>query len=96
VVERGPDGTVHADDGPTLLEVRGDGLVTSFAVNTLSGNNGFSLLSLLDYSAIRPGGTVYGDDLGGPGSGFSPFQQMVAMAHGHTAVLWQGRTAPGR
>jgi len=42
----------------------------------------------LTYFAFAPNGTVYADELPGD-EGFEAHQQLVAVAHGQVALLWQ-------
>ena len=85
VVQRGPDDVIEVDDGQNILQVQGDRLVTSFAVNKIPGINTFIFTN---YFALAPDGTFYADDLGPPA--FEPYQQIVSVTNGRAVSLWQG------
>jgi WD40 repeat protein len=91
IVQRGADDVIEVDDGPNILRVEGDQLVTSVAVSTVPGINTFTFT---DYFALAPGGTLYADNLGGPGSAFEPYQQIVSVTDGNGVWLWRGASRP--
>jgi glucose/arabinose dehydrogenase len=87
VVERGVGGAILADDGSNVVRADGDRLVSTFSFGKVPG---ISTFQFLNFFAVAPNGTLYADDLGPPA--FEPYQQIVSVAHGHAASLWQGRT----
>jgi hypothetical protein len=89
IVERGADDVIEVDDGQNILRVEGDQLVTTLAVNAVTGINTFIFT---DFFALGPDGTLYADNLGPPA--FEPFQQIVSVTDGHGVSLWRG--APRR
>jgi hypothetical protein len=76
IVQRGADDVIEVDDGSNILQVDGDQLVTNVATSTVLGINTFTFT---DYFALSTGGTLYADNLGGPGSAFEPYQQIVSV-----------------
>ena len=89
IVQRGADDVIEVDDGQNILRVEGDQLVTTLAVNAVTGINTFIFT---DFFAPGPDGTLYADNLGPPA--FEPFQQIVSVADGRGVSLWRG--APRR
>lgn len=85
IVQRGADGDIEVDDGQDVLEVEGDQLVSTLAVNVVSGIDTFVFT---DFFALGPDGTLYADNLGPPA--FEPFQQIVSVEDGHGVSLWRG------
>ncbi len=85
IVQRGADGDIEVDDGQDILEVEGDQLVSTLAVNVVSGIDTFVFT---DFFALGPDGTLYADNLGPPA--FEPFQQIVSVEDGHGVSLWRG------
>jgi hypothetical protein len=85
IVQRGPSGVIEVDDGPNIMRVVGNSLVTSSATDEVSG---ISKFDYLDYFALAPNGTVYADDIGE--AAFGPYQQVVTITGGHGASLWRG------
>lgn len=84
IVQRGEDGAIEVDDGPNILRVAGDRLVTSFAVNNVPGINTFIFTN---HFALAPDGTFYADNLG---QAFDPYQQIVSVTDGRGESLWRG------
>jgi hypothetical protein len=85
IIQRGTGGVIDVDDGPYILRVVGNSLVTSSATDEVSG---ISRFDYLDYFALAPNGTVYADDIGE--AAFGPYQQVVTITGGHGASLWRG------
>ena len=85
IVQRGADDVIEVDDGQNILRVEGDRLVTTLAVNAVTGINTFIFT---DFFALGPDGTLYADNLGPPG--FEPYQQIVSVTDGHGVSLWRG------
>ena len=88
VVQRGANGVIDVDDGEDVLQVRGDHLVTSFAVTRVSVDSFF----FTDFFALAPDGAFFADDLGPPA--FERFQQIISVTGGRGTSLWRG--LPGR
>jgi hypothetical protein len=79
VLERGPDGSVYGEDGPTIVRVTSGGLVSTYQ---------FPGLFWLTYFAIAPNGVVYADEM--PGNvGFEAHQELISDQAGRFDVLWQ-------
>jgi hypothetical protein len=85
VVQRGANGVIDVDDGEKVLQVRGDHLVTSFAVTRVSGVNSFFFT---DFFALAPDGAFFADNLGPPA--FGRFQQIISVTTGRGTSLWRG------
>jgi hypothetical protein len=84
VVQRGANGVIDVDDGEYVLQVRGNHLVTSFAVTKVSVHSFF----FTDFFALAPDGAIFADDLGPPA--FEQFQQIIAVTDGRGTSLWRG------
>ena len=69
VLQRGAGGQIVADDGPNLLVVRGNRLVTMWSVNQVPGISNFIFMN---YFAVTPGGGINADNLG---PGFDRYQK---------------------
>jgi hypothetical protein len=79
VLERGPDGSVYGEDGPTIVRATPERLVTTYQ---LPG------LFWLTYFAIAPNAVVYADEM--PGNvGFEAHQELISDQAGRFDVLWQ-------
>jgi hypothetical protein len=89
VLERGPDGYVYGEDGPTLLRITGHRLVPAFAFRGRVAGEYFELT----YFAFARNGTLYADELPG-GNGFEARQQLLAVRHHHETLLWEQPTTP--
>ncbi len=85
VVQRGADGVIEVDDNEYILQVEGDHLVPTLAVNTVPG---ISTFIFTDFFALGPDGTLFADNLGPPA--FEPFQQIVSVVGGRGVSLWRG------
>jgi hypothetical protein len=89
IVQRGAGDVIEVDDGQDVLQVEGDQLVPTVAVNSVPGINTFIFT---DFFALGPNGLLYADNLGPPA--FEPFQQIVSIVDGRGVSLWRG--APRR
>jgi WD40 repeat protein len=84
VLQRGAGGQIVADDGPNLLVVRGNRLVTMWSVNQVPGISNFIFMN---YFAVTPGGGIDADNLG---PGLDRYQQIVQVSVGHGYSMWTG------
>ena len=84
VLQRGAGGQIVVDDGPNLLVVRGNRLVTMWSVNQVPGISNFIFMN---YFAVTPGGGIDADNLG---PGFDPYQQIVQVSVGNGYSMWTG------
>jgi len=84
VLERGPDGSVYGEDGPTMLLIQGHRLVRVFTFTSRVAGEFF----WLNYFAFGPHGTIYADELPG-GNGFEARQQLVSLRHRGVTLLWE-------
>jgi hypothetical protein len=84
MLERASNGTVYAEDGPTLLRLSGLSLVPTFSFSTALHGGYFTLT----YFAFAPSGTIYADEIPG-NTGFEAHQQLLSVSHGHTDLVWQ-------
>jgi len=87
VVQRGADGVIEVDNGPNILRVVGDQLLTSIAFNSVTEINAFASDSA-NFFAVASNGTVYADNEAGIG----PYQQIISVSNGHGVSLWRGTT----
>jgi hypothetical protein len=83
-LERAPDGTVYAEDGPTLLRITNLSLVPIVKFSRDMRREYF----WLTYFAFAPNGTIYADEIPGD-TGFEAHQQLLSVSHGRTNLLWQ-------
>ena len=81
-------GQIEADDGPSLLVVKGASLVHEWSVNNIPGVSNFNFMN---YFAVTPGGGFVADNLG---QGFDRYQQIVSAAVGQGYSMWIGPTEP--
>lgn len=84
VLERGLDGSVYAEDGPTMMRIDGRRLIPEFAFTSRVAGEYFSLT----YFAMGSHGAVYADEIPGAG-GFEARQQLVSLRHGRVTLLWE-------
>jgi hypothetical protein len=83
VLERAPDGLVYGESGATLLKIQGNQATPAYSFPQTGRSNFW-----LTYFAFGPDGTVYADESPG-GSGFEKYQQLRAVRHDRSSVLWQ-------
>lgn len=84
VLERGPGGVVYGEDGPALLRIQDDRVARAFKFTSRLGGEYF----WLTYFAFAPNGTMYADEIPG-NSAFEARQQLVSVARGREALLWE-------
>lgn len=83
VLQRAPDGTVYAEDGPTILRVTPHHLRPAFRTGTVDHEYFWPT-----YFAFGPDHETYLDEIPG-GAGFEPHQQLIAIQDAHARLLWQ-------
>jgi hypothetical protein len=85
VLQRARNGTVYADNGPTILRVTSDRLLPAYRFTQI--NHEFFWPT---YFAFGAQGETYLDEIPGDG-GFEAHQQLVARRDGRITLLWQER-----
>jgi hypothetical protein len=91
VLERSPSGAVYAEDGPGMLRIEDRRYAQTLPVPDPTRGDTF----WLTYFAFAPNGTIYSDEIPGDG-GFEAHQQLIAVTHHHTVLLWQERNKTPR
>jgi len=84
LLQRAPDGSVYAENGPTLLRIQANRLEVTFAFTQPMRREFF----WMTYFAFGPRGTLYADEIPG-GGGFEAHQQLVSVRGPRVALLWQ-------
>ncbi len=84
ILQRGPDGAVYGESGPTVLRIEDGRLVPTLKFTKPIRGEYF----WLTYFAFGPNGTLYADEIPGD-SGFEAHQQLVSVANHRATLLWQ-------
>jgi hypothetical protein len=87
-LDRGPNGTIYAENGDEIVRVDARRLTTIFTFTARVHGEYF----YPTYFALTPHRELYADELPG-GGGFEAHQQLVSVRNTHTNLLWQERNA---
>jgi hypothetical protein len=85
VLQRAPNGTVYAENGPAILRVTPDRLLPAFTVTKVRHEYFWPT-----YFAFGADGETYLDEIPGDG-GFEAHQQLISIHGGRIRLLWQER-----
>ncbi len=91
VLERGPNGSVYAEDGAELLRIEGHSLKPAYTFTRPLDGEYF----WLTYYALAPSGAIYADEIPG-GSAFEARQQLISLSSHHETLLWEQPAGPTR
>jgi hypothetical protein len=85
VLQRAPDGTVYAENGPAILRVTPDRLLPAFRITKVDHE-----YFTPTHFAFGARGETYLDEIPGD-NGFEAHQQLISIRDAHTTLLWQER-----
>ncbi|MGH3262508.1 MAG: hypothetical protein ACRDNS_10960 [Trebonia sp.] len=83
MLQRAPNGTVYAEDGPTILRVTPHRLLPAFKITKVDHDYFWPT-----YFAFGAHGETYVDELPGD-AGFEPHQQLISLRDARVTLLWQ-------